>query len=93
MNKYDLPKDTYSSSRYDELHFAVAHYGTEMHRGLFDMLVDAGVSKRQIFTKYMKVLRETSAVNHDILRCVGAMNFETFDKKSKKWLASNNKTL
>lgn len=75
MNRYDLPKDAYSSSRFEELQFAVAHYGTEMHRGLFDMLVDAGLSKRQIFTKYMKVLRETSAVNHDILRCVGVRNY------------------
>ncbi len=75
MTRYDLPKDTYSSSRFEELQFAVAHYGTEMHRGLFDMLVDAGLSKRQIFTKYMKVLRETSAVNHDILRCVGVRNY------------------
>jgi hypothetical protein len=83
MNRYDLPKDTYSSPRYDELHFAVAHYGTEMHRGLFDMLVDAGLSKRQIFTKYMKVLRETSAVNHDILRCVGVRNYSfKMDKDS-----------
>jgi len=83
MNRYDLPKDTYSPSRYDELHFAVAVYGTEMHRGLFDMLVDAGLSKRQIFTKYMKVLRETSAVNHDILRGVGVRNYSfKMDKKS-----------
>lgn len=75
MNRYDLPKDTYSAARYDELHFAVAHFGTDMHRGLFDMLVDAGLSKRQIFTKYMKVLRETSAVNHTILRSVGVRNY------------------
>jgi hypothetical protein len=82
MQDYKLPKDTYSAARYDELHFAVAHYGTEMHRGLFDMLVDAGLSKRQIFTKYMKVLRETSAVNHDILRCVGVRHFNfNADKK------------
>jgi hypothetical protein len=72
MQDYKLPKDTYSAARYDELHFAVAHYGTEMHRGLFDMLVDAGLSKRQIFTKYMKVLRTTTAVNNDIMYCVGA---------------------
>jgi hypothetical protein len=83
MQDYKLPKDTYSASRYDELHFAVAHYGTEMHRGLFDMLVEAGLSKRQIFTKYMKVLRETSAVNHDILRGVGVRHF-SFNTDKKK---------
>ena len=85
MNRYNLPKDAYSAARYEELHFAVAHYGTDMHRGLFDMLVDAGLSKRQIFTKYMKVLRETSAVNHDILRCVGVGNFliKPVDKQTK----------
>jgi hypothetical protein len=72
MNDYKLPKDTYSSSRYDELHFAVAHYGTQMHRGLWDMLVDSGMTKRQIFSEYMKVIRTTTAVNNDILHCVGA---------------------
>jgi hypothetical protein len=72
MNDYKLPKDTYSASRYDELHFAVAHYGTQMHRGLWDMLVDSGMTKRQIFSEYMKVLRTTTAVNNDIMSCVGA---------------------
>ena len=93
MQDYKLPKDTYSSSRYDELHFAVAHYGTQMHRGLWDMLVDSGMTKRQIFNEYMKVLRTTTAVNKDILYSVGVSNFETFDKKSNKWVASKHKTL
>jgi hypothetical protein len=75
MQDYKLPKDTYSSARYDELRFAVAHYGTQMHRGLWDMLVDSGMSKRQIFTEYMKVLRTTTAVNRDILECVGVPTF------------------
>jgi hypothetical protein len=83
MNDYKLPKDTYSSTRYDELHFAVAHYGTQMHRGLWDMLVDSGMTKRQIFSEYMKVLRTTSAVNHDILRGVGVRYYSfKMDKKS-----------
>jgi hypothetical protein len=75
MQDYKLPKDTYTATRYNELHFAVAHYGTEMHKGLFNMLVDAGLSRRQIFTKYMKVLRETSAVNDTILCSVGVRNY------------------
>lgn len=93
MQDYKLPKDTYSAARYNDLHFAVAHYGTAMHKNLWDLMVETGATKRQIFTQYMKVLRTTTAVNKDILYCVGAGNFETFDKKSKKWLASNNKTL
>lgn len=81
MNDYKLPKDTYSSARYDELHFAVSHYGTAMHRNLWDLLVDTGASKRQIFTQYMKVLRTTTAVNHDILKSVGVRHFNfTTDK-------------
>ena len=85
MNDYKLPKDTYSSARYDELHFAVAHYGTAMHRNLWDLLVDAGLSKRQIFSQYMKVLRVTTAVNKDILYCVGTGNFliKPVDKQTK----------
>jgi hypothetical protein len=85
MNDYKLPKDAYSAARYDELHFAVAHYGTAMHRNLWDLLVDAGLSKRQIFSQYMKVLRVTTAVNKDILYCVGTGNFsiKPVDKKSK----------
>ncbi len=72
MQDYKLPKDTYTTARYDELHFAVAHYGTAMHRNLWDLLVDTGASKRQIFNQYMKVIRTTTAVNQDILHCVGA---------------------
>jgi hypothetical protein len=85
MNDYKLPKDTYSAARYDELHFAVAHYGTAMHRNLWDMLVDAGLTKRQIFSHYMKVLRVTTAVNKDILYCVGTENFliKPVDKQTK----------
>ena len=85
MQDYKLPKDTYSSARYDELHFAVAHFGTQIHRGLWDMLVDSGLSKRQIFTQYMKVLRTTTAANKDILYCVGTGNFliKPVDNKPK----------
>jgi len=72
MQDYKLPKDTYTAARYDELQFAVAHYGTAMHRNLWDLLVDAGASKRQIFTQYMKVIRTTTCVNNDIMSCVGA---------------------
>lgn len=93
MQDYKLPKDTYTAGRYQDLHFAVNHYGTQMHKVLWDMLVDAGMTKRQIFSNYMKVLRETTAINNDILYCVGVSNFQTFDKKSKKWLASKPKTL
>ena len=63
-------KDVYSVRRYEDLAFAVAHYGTAMHKQLWDLMVEAGLNKKQIFTKYMKVLRETSKVNHDILNAV-----------------------
>jgi hypothetical protein len=86
-------KDVYSVRRYEDLAFAVAHYGTPMHKQLWDLMVDAGFNKKQIFSKYMKVLREISKSNGDILQCVGASNFETFDKKSNKWVASKHKTL
>jgi hypothetical protein len=86
MQDYKLPKDTYSAARYAELHFAVAHYGTAMHRNLWDLMVDTGASKRQIFNQYMKVLRTTSAVNHDII-----VHVVVGKKNMKKWLASISK--
>lgn len=70
-----LPKDTYSVRRYEDLHFAVAHYGTSYHRQLWDLCVDAGLNRKQIFTKYMKMLREVSKINHDILKSVGVDHF------------------
>ena len=68
-------KDTYSVRRYEDLAFAVAHYGTSYHRQFWDLCVDAGFNKKQIFTKYMKILRDLSRVNGDILKCVGARHF------------------
>ena len=79
-------KDTYSVRRYNDLAFAVAHYGTSYHRQFWDLCVDAGFNKKQIFTKYMKILRDLSRVNGDILKCVALghhsiLSFQT-DKKS-----------
>ena len=65
-----LPKDTYSVGAYEDLHFAVSQYGSGMHRQLWDLMVEAGFNRKQIFSKYMKVLRETSQVNNKIIRCV-----------------------
>ena len=70
-----MPKDTYSVGAYEDLHFAVSQYGSGMHRQLWDLMVDAGLNRKQIFTKYMKMLRETSQVNHDILKSVGVRHF------------------
>lgn len=76
-------KDVYSVRRYEDLHFAVAHYGTEYHRQLWDLFVEAGFNRKQIFTKYMKMLREVSHVNHDILNAVGVRHFSfQMDEKS-----------
>ena len=78
-----MPKDTYSVRRYEDLAFAVAHYGTEYHRQLWDLFVDAGFNKKQIFTKYMRILRDISRVNHDILKSVGVNHFSfQTDEKS-----------
>jgi hypothetical protein len=78
-----LPKDTYSVRRYEDLAFAVAHYGTSYHRQFWDLCVDAGFNKKQIFTKYMKILRDLSRVNHDIMNAVGVRHFSfQMDEKS-----------
>ncbi len=78
-----MPKDTYSVRRYEDLAFAVAHYGTEYHRQLWNLFVKAGFNRKQIFTKYMKMLRDISHVNHDILNAVGVRHFSfKMDEKS-----------
>jgi hypothetical protein len=81
-----MPKDAYSVRRYEDLAFAVAHYGTSYHRQFWDLCVDAGFNKKQIFTKYMKILRDLSHVNHSILKAVdlgyhSILSFQA-DKKS-----------
>jgi hypothetical protein len=68
MKNYNIIKDTYSTSRYDNLHFAVSQYGSSYHREFFDLMVDAGMSKRQIFQSYMKYLRLHSHIATDILK-------------------------
>ena len=78
-----MPKDTYSVRRYEDLAYAVAHYGTPMHKQFWDLMVDAGFNKKQIFSKYMKVLREISKSNGDILQFVGVRHFSfQMDAKS-----------
>lgn len=67
MKDYILPKDHYTQSKFDDLAFAVAHYGTEMHKTLWNLMVDADLDDRQMFKKYTNMLRHTSAVNNDIL--------------------------
>jgi hypothetical protein len=76
-------KDTYSVRRYEDLAFGVAHYGTPMHKQFWDLMVDAGLNRKQIFSKYMKMLREISQSNGDILKCVGVRHFSfQMDAKS-----------
>jgi len=73
--KNKLPKDTYSTKRFEDLHFAVCQHGTSMHKEFWDLMVDADFSKKQIFTRYMKMLRQTSQTNHLILKSVGVRHF------------------
>jgi hypothetical protein len=68
MKNYNITKDTYSTSRYENLHFAVSQYGSSFHREFWDLLIDAGMSKRQIFQSYMKMLRLHSVISTDILK-------------------------
>jgi len=88
MRDYKIFKDTYSVKAYEALHFAVAQYGTGMHRELWDLMVDAGLNKKQIFTKYMKMIRTNMEVNRDIL-----IHVVVKKNGGKILLASKNKTL
>lgn len=60
----------YSIKSYDELAFAVAHYGTSYHRQLWDFCIDAGLSKRFIFTKYMKIMQGIHQSTGNILKSI-----------------------
>jgi len=62
------PKDLYSVNKYNELHYAVTQFGTSMHREFWNMMVDAGFNKQQIFRKYMKMLRNVNTINTHILK-------------------------
>ena len=78
MKKTKQPKTTYKTSKFDELHFAVSRYGSSLHRELFDMMVDAGMTKKQIFLKFVKMIRQTSETNHKVLKHIGIRHW-TFD--------------
>ena len=88
MRNYKIAKDIYSVKAYEALHFAVAQYGTSMHRELWDLMVDAGLNRKQIFTKYMKMIRTNMEVNRDIL-----IHVVVKKNSGKILLASKNKTL
>lgn len=75
MKKDKLPKDKYTSRRYEDLFFAVNLHGSSMHKDFFNMMVDANFSKKKIFSNYMRLLRKTSQINHTILKSVGVRNF------------------
>ena len=75
-------KEKYSVKSYEDLHFAVCQHGSSMHKEFWDMMVDAGFSKKQMFTKYMKMLRNVSQMNNNILNAVGVDHFSfQADKK------------
>lgn len=61
--------------KFEDLHFAVSQHGSEMHKTLFNMMVDTSMSKSQIVSSYLKLLRSTSETNHHILKSMGIRHY------------------
>lgn len=76
-------KSKTTTDKFEDLHFAVSQYGSEMHKTLFNMMVDSAMSKRQIISSYTKLLRSTSEANHHILKSMGIRHFSF---KQDKWI-------
>lgn len=70
-----MKSKTPATSKFEDLHFAVSQHGSEMHKTLFNVMVDSAMSKRQIVNSYIKLLRSTSEANHNILKSVGIRHF------------------
>lgn len=68
-------KSKTTTGKFEDLHFAVSQHGSEMHKTLFNMMVDSAMNKRQIVSSYVKLLRSTSEANHNILKSVGIRHF------------------
>jgi hypothetical protein len=64
-----------TTGKFEDLHFAVSQHGSEMHKTLFNMMVDSAMSKRQIVSSYLKMLRSTSEANHNILKSMEKGHF------------------
>jgi hypothetical protein len=58
----------YSIKRYDNLAFAIAHYGTDFHKMLFNFMVEANLTKPAIFSKFIAILKNTNSINQTILK-------------------------
>jgi hypothetical protein len=73
--KTQKPKNIkFTAPKYDELFAAVTQHGGELHKGFWDMMIEAGFTKKQITHRYTQMLLGINSVNSKIL---GAANFKS----------------
>lgn len=72
--KTQKPKNIkFAAPKYDELFLAVTQHGGELHKGFWDMMIEAGFTKKQMSYRYAQMLLGINSVNNKIL---SAANFK-----------------
>jgi hypothetical protein len=72
--KTKKPKNIkFTAPKYDELFCAVGQHGGELHKGFWDMMTEAGFTKRQMSHRFTQLLVGMNSVNDQILK---AANFK-----------------
>jgi hypothetical protein len=63
------PKTTkFTAPKYDDLFGAVTQHGGEFHRGFWDMMIEAGFTKKQMAYRYTQLLLGLNQTNTRILK-------------------------
>jgi len=57
----------FTAPKYDDLHAAVTQHGGELHKGFWDMMVEAGFTKKQMTYRFTQLLLGINSVNEKIL--------------------------
>lgn len=72
--KTKKPKNLkFNAPKYNDLFAAVSQHGGELHKGFWDMMIEAGFSKKQMAYRFTELLLGMNSVNKKILKTA---NFE-----------------
>jgi hypothetical protein len=58
----------FTAPKYDDLFGAVTQHGGEFHKGFWDMMIEAGFTKKQMAYRYTQLLLGINATNNQILK-------------------------
>ena len=64
--KTNNPK--FTAPKYDDLFVAVTQHGGPMHKEFWDMMTEAGFTKKQMAYRYTQMLLGINCVNQNILK-------------------------